>query len=116
MCNDEEYYVLLTHNEMVDTVKNYCGNNPNSSWKDRFFSFSDFVTTYTGSILDGYAFMRLANELSSNFGVRVTEYVNRYGNRMIKLTGNAGVRSFLTATKYRVDHWKVIDIGTQAMR
>ncbi|MCG3469331.1 hypothetical protein L7750_02640 [Xenorhabdus bovienii] len=118
MCDDEEYYVLLTHGEMVDAVKNSCGSNPNSSWKDNLFSVADVVTTYTGSILDGYAFMRLANELSSNFGVRVTEYVNRYGNKMIKLTGHAGVRKFLTATKYRADHWKVIDIGigTQAMR
>ncbi|MDE1475693.1 hypothetical protein [Xenorhabdus bovienii] len=118
MCDDEEYYVLLTHGEMVDAVKNSCGSNPNSSWKDNLFSVADVVTTYTGSILDGYAFMRLANELSSNFGVRVTEYVNRYGNKMIKLTGHAGVRKFLTATKYRTDHWKVIDIGigTQAMR
>ncbi|MDE1483066.1 hypothetical protein [Xenorhabdus bovienii] len=118
MCDDEEYYVLLTHGEMVDAVKNSCGSNPNSSWKDNLFSVADVVTTYTGSILDGYAFMRLANELSSNFGVRVTEYINRHGNKMIKLTGHAGVRKFLTATKYRADHWKVIDIGigTQAMR
>ncbi|MDC9594389.1 hypothetical protein [Xenorhabdus sp. IM139775] len=118
ICDDEEYYALLTHEEMVDAVKNYCGSNPNSSWKDSFFSVSDFVTTYTGSLLDGYAFMRLANELSSNFGVRVTEYIDRYGNRSIKLTGRTGVRKFLNAAKYKANHWKMIDIGigTQAMR
>ncbi|MDC9591397.1 hypothetical protein PSI23_19445 [Xenorhabdus sp. XENO-10] len=118
MCDDEEYYVLLTHGEMVDAVENYCGSNPNSSWKDSLFSVADFVTTYTGSILDGYAFIRLANELSSYFGVRVTEYVDRHGNKSIKLTGRAGVRKFLTAAKYKVNNWKVIDIGigTQGMR
>ncbi|MDC9598609.1 hypothetical protein [Xenorhabdus anantnagensis] len=118
MCDDEEYYVVLTHGGLVDAVKNSCGSNPNSSWKDSLFSVADVVTTYAGNILDSYAFMRLANELSSNFGVRVTEYVNRYGNRMVRLTGHAGVRRFLTATKYRSDHWRVIDIGigTQAMR
>ncbi|MGJ0580061.1 hypothetical protein ACR71G_18815, partial [Xenorhabdus bovienii] len=116
--DNEDLYVFLTFEEAIYFVTNICEPNPNSSWKDNLFSVADVVTTYTGSILDGYAFMRLANELSSNFGVIVTEYVNRYGNRMIKLTGHAGVRSFLTATKYRVDHWKVIDIviGTQAMR
>ncbi|MBD2816046.1 hypothetical protein ID850_15050 [Xenorhabdus sp. Flor] len=118
MCDNEEYYVVLTHGELVHAVKNSCGSNPNSSWKDSLFSVTDVITTYAGNILDGYAFMRLANELSSNFGVKVTEYVNRYGNKMVKLTGNAGIRKFLNATKYRADHWKVIDIGigAQAMR
>ncbi|MDC9581039.1 hypothetical protein PSI15_05535 [Xenorhabdus sp. PR6a] len=107
----------MTHEEAIDAVKNYCGTNPNSSWKDKFFSFSDFATSFTGNILDAYAFGRLANELSSNFGVRVTEYVDRYGNRSIRLTGRPGVRRFLTAAKYGVNHWKMIDmgIGTQGI-
>ncbi|MDC9623333.1 hypothetical protein PSI22_17230 [Xenorhabdus sp. XENO-7] len=113
-----ELFVVLTIEEAINIVKNLCGPNPNSSWKDATFSCSDVATSFTGNIIDAYAFGRLANELSSNFGVRVTEYVDRYGNRSIKLTGRTGVRNFLTAAKYSANHWKMIDmgIGTQGMQ
>lgn len=114
---DEEYYMVLTHDEMVDAVKCYCGTNPNSSWKSNVFSVADVITTYSGNMLDGYGFMKLANELSNNFGVKVTEYVNKAGTKMVKLTGRAGVRKFLNATRYRANNLKIIDmgIGTQGM-
>ncbi|MDE9447912.1 hypothetical protein [Xenorhabdus bovienii] len=78
----------------------------------------DIATSFTENIIDAYGFGRLANELSSNFGVRITEYVDRFGNRNIKLIGRTGVRNFLTATKYGVNHWKMIDmgIGSQGIR
>ncbi|MDE9557717.1 hypothetical protein KKJ06_20420 [Xenorhabdus bovienii] len=113
-----ELYVLLTLEEAVDAVKNLCGPNPNASWKDGLFSCSDIATSFTGSIIDAYGALKLANELSSNFGVKVKEYIDKHGNRNIKLTGRTGVRNFLTAAKYGVNHWKMIEmgIGSQGMQ
>ncbi|MDC9591300.1 hypothetical protein PSI23_18905 [Xenorhabdus sp. XENO-10] len=104
MSENEELYVLLIFKEAANIVKNLCGPNPNSSWKDAVFSCLDLATSFTGNFIDVYGFGRLANELSSNFGVIVTEYVDRYGNRSIKLTGRTGVRKFLTAAKYGVSN------------
>ncbi|MDE9537493.1 hypothetical protein KKI91_23245, partial [Xenorhabdus bovienii] len=73
---------------------------------------------FTGSIIDAYGALKLANELSSNFGVKVKEYIDKHGNRNIKLTGRTGVRNFLTAAKYGVNHWKMMEmgIGSQGMQ
>ncbi|OTA21188.1 membrane protein [Xenorhabdus beddingii] len=116
--DNEDLYVLLTIEEAIHFVKNMCGPNPHSSWKEAGFLCLDTVTSFTGNIIDVKGFANLAKELSSNFSVKVTEFVDRYGNRSIKLTGRTGVRKFLTAAKYSVNNWKVIDIGigTQGMR
>ncbi|CDG90119.1 hypothetical protein XBFFL1_1400002 [Xenorhabdus bovienii str. feltiae Florida] len=55
------FMFFLTFEEAIYFVTNICEPNPNSSWKDNLFSVADVVTTYAGNILDGYAFMRLAN-------------------------------------------------------
>ncbi|CDH21758.1 conserved hypothetical protein [Xenorhabdus bovienii str. kraussei Quebec] len=106
-----ELYVLLTLEEAVDAVKNLCGPNPNASWKDGLFSCSDIATSFTGSFLDAYALAKIANELSGHFGVKATQYIDKYGNKSIKLTGRPGVRKFLTAAKYSVNNLKMIDMG-----
>ncbi|WP_445375609.1 hypothetical protein ACSLVK_08760 [Photorhabdus tasmaniensis] len=106
-----EYYVILTIEEAISAVKNMCNPKPNSSWKEAIFACSDVATSFAGSFLDAYGLARIANELRSHFGVRATEYIDKYGNRSIKLTGRAGVRKFLTAAKYGVNNWKMIDMG-----
>ncbi|MDE1484556.1 hypothetical protein [Xenorhabdus bovienii] len=106
-----ELYVLLTLEEAVDAVKNLCGPNPNASWKDGLFSCSDIATSFTGSFIDAYALAKIANELSGHFGVKATQYIDKYGNKSIKLTGRPGVRKFLTAAKYSVNNLKMIDMG-----
>ncbi|MBE8595631.1 hypothetical protein [Xenorhabdus sp. BG5] len=118
LSENEDLYVLLTFEEAARIVKNACGPNPNSSWKEAGFLCLDVATSFTGNIIDTYGLGRLANELSSNFSVKVTEFVDRYGNRSIKLTGRTGIRKFLTAAKYSVGNWKMIDmgIGTQGMQ
>ncbi|MDX8001251.1 hypothetical protein FE394_19250 [Xenorhabdus sp. Reich] len=118
LSDNEDIYVLLTFEEAIKVVKNICGPNPNSSWKETGFLCADFVTSFTGNIIDAIGFFNLSKELSSYFGVKVTEFVDRYGNRSIKLTGRIGVRKFLTAAKYLSNNWKIIDmgIGTQGMR
>ncbi|PHM51442.1 hypothetical protein [Xenorhabdus hominickii] len=110
MSENEEYYLLLTHGQMIEAVKYCCGNNPNASWKS-LFSVGDFLSTFSGNILDGWAFLNLANELSMYFGVKVTQYVNGYGHKMVKLTGRAGIRKFLNATKYKIGNFKLIKMG-----
>ncbi|PHM73328.1 hypothetical protein [Xenorhabdus kozodoii] len=118
LSENEDLYVLLTFEEAVKIVKNACGPNPNSSWKEAGFLCLDLATSFTGNIIDAYGFGQLAYELRNNFSVKVTEFVDRYGNRSIKLTGRTGVREFLTAAKYSVSNWKMIDmgIGTQGMQ
>ncbi|CDG88760.1 MgtC/SapB family protein [Xenorhabdus bovienii] len=116
--DNEDLYVFLTFEEAIYFVTNICGPNPNSSWKEAGYLCMDIVTSFTGNIIDAKGFYKLSKELSSNFGVKVTEFVDRYGNRSIKLTGSTGVRKFLTAAKYKVNNWKIIDmgIGTQGMK
>ncbi|MDX7990456.1 hypothetical protein [Xenorhabdus littoralis] len=106
-----ELYVLLTAEEAISAVKNLCNPRPNSSWKEAAFACVDIATSFAGSFLDAYGLARVANELSSYFGVRATEYIDKYGNRSVKLTGRSGVRKFLTAAKYHANNWKIIDMG-----
>ncbi|MDX7986203.1 hypothetical protein FE392_02485 [Xenorhabdus sp. 12] len=108
---DLELYVLLTAEEAISAVKNLCNPKPNASWKEAAFKCADIATSFSGSFLDLSGLARTANELSSYFGVKATQYIDKYGNKCIKLTGRTGVRKFLTAAKYGASHWKMIDMG-----
>lgn len=108
---NQELIVVLTLEEAIKAVKNLCNPNPNASWKEAIFACSDVLSSFTGSVIDAYGIARITKELSGHFGVKATEFIDKYGNRSIKLTGRTGVRKFLTAAKYGVNHWKVIDMG-----
>ncbi|OTA20358.1 membrane protein [Xenorhabdus beddingii] len=106
-----ELFVVLTLEEALDAVKNLCVPKPNASWKDATFACTDIASSFTGNIIDGYGLKKIIDELSSYFGVKAKEYVDKYGNRSIKLTGRTGVRNYLTAAKYGVNNFKMIDMG-----
>ncbi|MDC9607373.1 hypothetical protein [Xenorhabdus griffiniae] len=103
--------MILTVEEAINAVKNLCNPKPNASWKDAVFACADVATSFSGSFLDAYALAKIANELSGHFGVKATQYIDKYGNKCIKLTERPGVRKFLTAAKYSVNNLKMIDMG-----
>ncbi|CAV26991.1 Hypothetical protein VS_II1098 [Vibrio atlanticus] len=49
--------------------------------------------------------------LKATFGMKMTTEINKIGNEMIKLTGHSGLRRILTASYYRLDNPKIVQLG-----
>ncbi|MFS1860927.1 hypothetical protein BCU54_007355 [Vibrio lentus] len=49
--------------------------------------------------------------LKATFGMKMTTEFNKIGNEMIKLTGHSGLRRILTASYYRLDNPKIVQLG-----
>ncbi|OBU07056.1 hypothetical protein [Morganella psychrotolerans] len=110
--DDDNIHALLTVEEASQFVS--IMQEPTSykqeSGKDIFFKYAGIVTSFTGNYLDAYGLGKLINEIKS-FGVEAIEYVGKDGNRYIKLTGLAGLRTYLNATRYLVDNPKMLEFG-----
>ncbi|WP_422526252.1 hypothetical protein [Serratia fonticola] len=107
---DENMYALLTVEEAQYFLKTLCDPNANQSWKDAIFSCTDPMSSFAGNIAESLSVGRIAMELRG-FGVTATEYVGRNGNAYIRLSGYAGIRPFLNATRYQIDNPRILDIG-----
>ncbi len=49
--------------------------------------------------------------LKATFGMKMSTYYNKIGTEMIKLSGYSGLRRILTASAYRLDNPKVVQLG-----
>ncbi|WP_252037373.1 MULTISPECIES: hypothetical protein [Vibrio] len=49
--------------------------------------------------------------LKATFGMRMSTEFNKIGTEMIKLTGHSGLRRILTASYYRLDNPKIVQLG-----
>lgn len=110
--DDDNIHALLTVEEasqFVSIMQEPTSYKPESG-KDIFFKYAGIVTSFTGNYLDAYGLGKLINEIKS-FGVEAIEYVGKDGNRYIKLTGLAGLRTYLNATRYLVDNPKMLEFG-----
>lgn len=107
---DENMYALLTVEEAQHFLKTLCDPNANQSWQDAMFSCTDPMSSFAGNIAEALSVGRIALEMRG-FGVTATEYVGRNGHIYIRLSGYAGIRRFLDATKYRIDNPRILDIG-----
>ncbi|WP_432693238.1 hypothetical protein [Morganella morganii] len=63
-----------------------------------------------GSVYESGRVFRIINEFK-DIGIKATEYVGKNGNVYIRLSGHAGVRAFLNATRYLADNPKILYMG-----
>lgn len=109
---DENIHALLTIEEaeqFVSIMKDPASYKQESG-KEIFFRYAGIATSFTGNYLDAYGLGKLIAEVKS-FGVKAGEYIGRDGNRYIRLTGEASLRKYLTATLYLITDPKMLEFG-----
>ena len=112
--DDANVAALITVEEAEYVLKNTNTSNPFQSAKEALFGIGDFVSNYAGSVYESGRVFRIINEFK-DLGIKATEYTGKNGNVYIRLSGHAGVRSFLNATRYLADNPKILymGVGTQ---
>ncbi|EMI7477253.1 hypothetical protein RNA47_000903 [Morganella morganii] len=109
---DENIHALLTIEEaeqFVSIMKDPASYKQESG-KEIFFRYAGIATSFTGNYLDAYGLGKLIAEVKS-FGVKEGEYIGRDGSRYIRLTGEASLRKYLTATIYLITDPKMLEFG-----
>lgn len=109
---DENIHALLTIEEaeqFVSIMKDPASYKQESG-KEIFFRYAGIATSFTGNYLDAYGLGKLIAEVKS-FGVKAGEYIGRDGSRYIRLTGEASLRKYLTATIYLITDPKMLEFG-----
>lgn len=109
---DENIHALLTIEEaeqFVSIMKDPASYKQESG-KEIFFRYAGIATSFTGNYLDAYGLGKLIAEVKS-FGIKAGEYIGRDGSRYIRLTGEASLRKYLTATIYLITDPKMIEFG-----
>ncbi|HAT3809329.1 TPA: hypothetical protein I8608_002188 [Morganella morganii] len=108
--DDENIAALITVEEAEYVLKNTNTSNPFSSAKETVFGIGDFVSNFAGNVYESGRVSRIINEFGG-LGVKATEYIGKNGNVYIRLSGHAGVRSFLNATRYLANNPKILYMG-----
>ena len=111
--DDENVAALITVEEAEYVLKNTNTSNPFQSAKEALFGIGDFVSNYAGSVYESGRVFRIINEFQ-DIGIKATEYTGKNGNVYIRLSGHAGVRAFLDATRYLADNAKILYMGIGA--
>lgn len=114
--DDENVAALITLEEADYVLKNLSTPTPYKSSKDTLFSIGDIASSYSGNIYESYRVERIVNEFR-NINIIATEYVGKNGNVYIRISGHAGVRAYLNATRYLANNPRIIymGVGTQGM-
>lgn len=114
--DDENVAALITIEEADYVLKNLSTPTPYKSSKDTLFSVGDIASSYSGNIYELYRVERIINEFR-NINITATEYVGKNGNVYIRISGHAGVRAYLNATRYLANNPRIIymGVGTQGM-
>ncbi|WP_338089237.1 MULTISPECIES: hypothetical protein [Photorhabdus] len=76
------------------------------------FSISDPISPYAGNIRDAFDFVNVVGEFK-RIGIKATEYVGKNGQRYIKISGHAGLRKIITASRYSASNMKMISMGIE---
>lgn len=108
--DDENVAALITVEEAEYVLKNTNTSNPFQSAKEALFGVGDVVSNFSGSVYESGRVFRIINEFK-DIGIKATEYVGKNGNVYIRLSGHAGVRAFLNATRYLADNPKILYMG-----
>ncbi|KOY62222.1 hypothetical protein AM629_09915 [Photorhabdus heterorhabditis] len=74
------------------------------------FEITDPISPYAGNIHDSFDLFNVIGEFK-RLGIKATEYVGKDGNRYIKISGYAGVRKIITASRYKASNMKVVSMG-----
>lgn len=112
--DDENVAALITVEEAEYVLKNMNTSNPFQSAKEALFGVGDIVSNFSGSVYESGRVFRIINEFK-DISIKATEYTGKNGNTYIRLSGHAGVRAFLNATRYLADNPKILymGVGTQ---
>ena len=108
--DDENVAALITVEEAEYVLKNTNTSNPFQSAKEALFGVGDIVSNFSGSVYESGRVFRIINEFK-DIGIKATEYTGKNGNTYIRLSGHAGVRAFLNATRYLTDNPKILYMG-----
>lgn len=108
--DDENIAALITLDEADGFLQNLLTSTPYKSYVDTLFGIGDVASSYSGSIYEGYRVGRIINEFRS-FNIEAQEYVGKNGNVYIRISGHAGVRAYLNATRYLANNPRIVYMG-----
>ncbi|PQQ25420.1 hypothetical protein C6H66_12740 [Photorhabdus hindustanensis] len=104
------YIALLSLEEAKDVLEELDSPKPKSPFIKKIFEITDPISPYAGNIHDSFDLFNVIGEFKT-LGIKATEYVGKDGNRYIKISGYAGVRKIITASRYKASNMKVISMG-----
>uniref|UniRef100_UPI0036DE9E4C hypothetical protein n=1 Tax=Photorhabdus sp. RM322S TaxID=3342825 RepID=UPI0036DE9E4C len=104
------YIALLSLEEAKSVLEDIGSPKPKSPFMKKVFSVADPISPYAGNIHDAFDFTNVVSEFK-RLGIKATEYVGKNGQKYIKISGYAGVRKFITASKYGASNMKMISMG-----
>ncbi|WP_246550610.1 hypothetical protein [Photorhabdus caribbeanensis] len=104
------YIALLSLDEAKDVLEDIDSPKPKSPFIKKIFEITDPISPYAGNIHDSFDLFNVIGEFK-RLGIKATEYVGKDGNRYIKISGYAGVRKIITASRYKASNMKVISMG-----
>ncbi|MCC8463656.1 hypothetical protein J8V44_03945 [Photorhabdus bodei] len=104
------YIALLSLDEAKDVLEELDSPKPKSPFIKKIFEITDPISPYAGNIHDSFDLFNIIGEFKT-LGIKATEYVGKDGNRYIKISGYAGVRKIITASRYKASNMKVISMG-----
>ncbi|PQQ40459.1 hypothetical protein C6H65_15125 [Photorhabdus luminescens] len=104
------YIALLSLDEAKDVLEELDSPKPKSPFIKKIFEITDPISPYAGNIHDSFDLFNVIGEFKT-LGIKATEYVGKDGNRYIKISGYAGVRKIITASRYKASNMKVISMG-----
>ncbi|WP_445496035.1 hypothetical protein [Photorhabdus sp. SF281] len=104
------YIALLSLEEAKSALQDIVSPKPKSPFMKKVFSVADPIASYAGNIHDAFDFTNVVREFKQ-LGIIATEYVGKYGKKYIKISGYAGVRKIITASRYSASNMKMISMG-----
>ncbi|PQQ36364.1 hypothetical protein C6H68_19970 [Photorhabdus luminescens] len=104
------YIALLSLDEAKNVLEELDSPKPKSPFIKKIFEITDPISPYAGNIHDSFDLFNVIGEFKT-LGIKATEYVGKDGNRYIKISGYAGVRKIITASRYKASNMKVISMG-----
>ncbi len=104
------YIALLSLDEAKDVLEDIDSRKPKSPFIKKIFEITDPISPYAGNIHDSLDLFNVIGEFKK-LGIKATEYMGKDGNRYIKISGYAGVRKIITASRYKAANMKMISMG-----
>ncbi|MGM0938478.1 MAG: hypothetical protein ACQEWL_08665 [Pseudomonadota bacterium] len=114
--DDDNVAAVITIEEANYILKNLTTPTPFKDPKETLFGIGDFISNFSGNTYEAYRVGRIVNEFR-NFNIIATEYIGPNGNTYIRLSGHAGIRTYLDGTRYLVNNPRILymGVGTQGM-
>ncbi|WP_072161947.1 hypothetical protein [Photorhabdus heterorhabditis] len=104
------YIALLSLEEAKNVLEDIDSPKPKSPFMKKVFSVADPISPYAGNIRDAFDFTNVVREFK-RLGIKATEYVGKHGQKYIKISGHAGLRKIITASRYSASNMKIISMG-----